>query len=127
MSGVGIHEMAPPGVEDGVEAGDEHVGWYAGDQRLVDLGQYLTWRGGVQGPGGELKHAAGGGHNKSGGHPLPCCVAHDHSQPPLGEEVEVVEVAPYLSSRLVEGRDLPALQGGAPPQAARHVGCFVPP
>src|SRR5215207_788704 len=109
MSGVGIHEMAPPGVEDGVEAGDEHVGWYAGDQRLVDLGQYLTRRGGVQGPGGELQHAAGGGHHQCCRHALACCVSHDHSESALRKKVEVVEVSPYLPGWPVVGSDLPAL------------------
>ena len=66
-------------LEDGVEAGYEHVGGDAGYQRLVDLSQYLTRRGGVQGPGGELQHAAGCGHYQCCRHTLTCCVPHDHS------------------------------------------------
>src|SRR5919112_4365208 len=104
--------MATFGVEDGVEAGYEHVGGDAGYQRLVDLSQYLTRRKGVRPLSGELKHAAGGGHHKCCRHALACCVSHHHSQPTLREEVKVVEVTPYLSGRLVEGADLPAFQGG---------------
>src|SRR5215213_7961976 len=66
-------------VEDGVEAGYEHVGGYAGKQRLVDLGQYLPRREGVQSLSGELQHAAGGGHHKRCGNALARRVANDHS------------------------------------------------
>src|ERR671921_753048 len=109
MSGVGIHKMAPLRIEDGVEAGYEHVGWDAGQQRLVDLGQYLTRGGGVQGPGGELQHAAGGGHHQRCWHALAGCVPYHEPQSALREEVEVVEVSSHLPGWLVEGGDLPAL------------------
>jgi hypothetical protein len=33
--------MAALWLKDGVEAGYEHVGWYAREQRLVDLLEYL--------------------------------------------------------------------------------------
>src|SRR5688572_18666266 len=38
---VGVPQATALWVEDTVEAGYEHVGWDAGQQRLVDLGQYL--------------------------------------------------------------------------------------
>ena len=41
MAGVGVAEATALGVEDGVEAGDEHVGWDAREQRLVDPLKYL--------------------------------------------------------------------------------------
>src|SRR5215217_7167605 len=61
---VGVAQDTPLGIEDGVEAGDEHVLRDAGQQRLVDLLKYLPGRGGVQGPSGYLQHAAGCGHHK---------------------------------------------------------------
>src|ERR687894_792271 len=42
---VGVGEAPTPRVEDGVEAGDKHVGWYVGDQRVVDPSQYIPRRG----------------------------------------------------------------------------------
>src|ERR671920_1886025 len=44
---VGVAQGSPLGVEDGVEAGDEHVGRDASDQRLVDPIEYFAGRGGV--------------------------------------------------------------------------------
>src|SRR5215208_4112280 len=99
-------------VEDGVEAGYEHVGGYAGKQRLVDLGQYLPGRGGVQGLSGYLQHAAGGRHHKRCRHALAGSIPHHEDQPTLGEQMEVVEVSSYLPSWLVAWRDHPTLQGG---------------
>ena len=93
----------------------------------------LTWAStspgerGVPELSGELQHTAGGGHHQRCRHPLARRVAHDHSQPPLGKKVEVVEVSSHLSSRLVEGGDLPAFQLGHLLWAARHAGCFVLP
>src|SRR5215207_10564803 len=112
MPSVGIHKMAPLGVEDGVEAGDKHVGRDAGNQRLVDLGQYLTRRGRTQGPSCEPQHAAGGGHDQRCRYALACGVSYDHSWPTLREEVEVVEVSSHLPGWPVEGGDPPSFQGG---------------
>src|SRR5215207_3634145 len=61
---------------------------------------------------GKLQHAAGGGHDQGRWHSLARRVPHHEAQPILGEEVEVVKVAPSLPSWLVVGRDLPALQCG---------------
>src|SRR5215216_358684 len=42
---VGVGEVTALWLKDGVEAGDEHVGWYTCQHRLVDPGQYLPRRG----------------------------------------------------------------------------------
>src|SRR5829696_7756757 len=42
-----VSQATALGVEESVEAGNEHVGGYAGKQRLVDLLEYLPRRGGV--------------------------------------------------------------------------------
>src|SRR5215212_7658278 len=99
-------------VEDSVEARYEHVLRDTSHQRLVDLGQYLPGRGGVQRMSGELKHATGCGHHQCCGNPLARCVPHHDSQPSVREKVEVVEVTSYLPSWPVEGRNLPALKFG---------------
>ena len=41
---VSVSQASAVGVEDGVEAGGEHVGGDASQQRLVDLLKYLAWR-----------------------------------------------------------------------------------
>src|SRR5215212_4764594 len=43
---VGISQATACGVEDGVEAGDEHVVRYAGNERFVDSSEHLAGRGG---------------------------------------------------------------------------------
>src|SRR5215217_9469855 len=90
---VGVAQDTPLGIEDGVEAGDEHVLRDACQQRLVDLLKYLPGRGGVQGLSGELQHAAGGGHNKRCWRPLAGGVPRREPQAALREEMEVVEVS----------------------------------
>src|ERR687893_192944 len=108
MAGVGVGEVTALGVEDAIEAGDEHVGWNAGRQCLVDPPKYLAGRGGVQGLSGELQHAAGGGHHKRCGDALARCVPHCKAQSALREEVEVVEVSSHLPSWPIVGSDLSA-------------------
>src|ERR687895_287130 len=112
MACVGVAQGGALWLEDGVEAGDEHVLGYASIQRLVDLREYLSRRGGVQGSSGELQHAAGGGHHKRCWHSLARCVPHHESQSTLREEVEVVEVSSYLPGWLVVVGYLPALELG---------------
>jgi hypothetical protein len=46
---VGIGQGTTLRFEDGVEAGDEHVGGYVGDQQVVDLLKYFPRR--VRGSG----------------------------------------------------------------------------
>src|SRR5215211_7552294 len=41
---VGVEQASALGVENGVEAGYEHVGWYAGKERLVDPLKYFAGR-----------------------------------------------------------------------------------
>src|SRR5215218_4852215 len=77
---VGVSQGTALWVEDGVEAGDEHVGWDTSHQRLVDPLQYLTWRGVVRSLSGELQHAAGGGHHKRCRHALAGSVPHHKPQ-----------------------------------------------
>src|SRR5215203_2261393 len=112
MARVGVAQASPLGVEDGVEAGHEHVEGDASQQCLINPLKYLTRRRGVQSLRGELQHAAGCGHHQCCGHALARCVPHHDSQPTLREKVEVVEVAPHFPSGLVVGRDLLALQLG---------------
>jgi hypothetical protein len=109
MACVGVTQATALGVEDGVEAGDEHVLGDASQQRLVDLREYLARRRGARGLSGKLQHATGGGHHECCRHPLACCVTHYQSEPALREDVEVVEVASYLTGWLVVRRDPPAL------------------
>src|SRR5215217_6433148 len=112
MTGVGVPQARALGVEDGVKAGDEHVGWDVSDQRIVDTSQYFSWR--LRGLGYGTEHAAGAGHHQGCRHTLARCVSHDQSQSTFREEVEVVEVSSYLPGWLVVGSDLPALQSGHP-------------
>jgi hypothetical protein len=105
MSGVGIHEMATLGFEDGVEAGDEHVLRDVSDQRGVDPSQHVPRR--VGGLGDGTEHAAGAGHHQRCRHSLAGSVAHHHSQPTFREKVEVVEVSSHFPGRLVVGSNLP--------------------
>src|SRR5215208_3295606 len=112
MARVGVAQASPLGVEDGVEAGHEHVEGDANQQRLINPLKYLTRRGGVQSLRGELQHATGGRHHQRCGYPLARCVPHYDSQPTLRERVEVVEVASHFPSGSVVGRDLPALKLG---------------
>ena len=37
MAGVGVDQVSALGVEDGVETGDEHVGWDVGKEHLIDF------------------------------------------------------------------------------------------
>src|SRR5215204_5796908 len=103
MARVGVAQGSTLGVEDGVEAGHEHVEGDASQQCLINPLKYLTRRRGVQSLRGELQHAAGCGHHQCCGHPLARCVPHHKPQPTLREVVEVVEVTSYLPSWLVEG------------------------
>src|ERR687890_1200097 len=110
MPGIGVAETSAVGLEDGVEAGYEHVGRDVGKEHLVDSLEHLSWR--DMALGCEAQHATGRGHNERCWHPLARCIPHHESEPTLREEVEVVEVPAYLPGWLVVGRDLPALQGG---------------
>src|SRR5215216_7817672 len=109
---VSVSQGSALGLEDGVEAGYEHVGWDASEQRLVDPDQYLPRRRGIQALSGELQLAAGGGHHKRCGYALAGGIPHCEPQAALGEEMEVVEVSSHLPGRLVEREDLPTLQLG---------------
>src|SRR5215207_1732734 len=109
---VGVSQGSALWVEDGVEAGYEHVLRDACQQCLVDLLKYLPGRGGAQGLSGYLQHAAGGRHHKRCRYALACSIPHHEAQPTLREQMEVVEVAPNLPSWLVAWRDHPTLQGG---------------
>src|SRR5919112_2409960 len=112
VAGVGVSQGTALWVEDGVEAGDEHVLRDACQQCLVDLREYLPGRGGAQGLSGYLQHAAGGRHHKRCRYALTGSIPHHEAQPTLREQMEVVEVAPNLPSWLVAWRDHPTLQGG---------------
>src|SRR5215203_5696902 len=108
MTGVGVPQARALGVEDGVKAGDEHVGWDVSDQRIVDTSQYFSWR--LRGLGYGTEHAAGAGHHQGCRHALARCVTYHESQSALREEMEVVEVSSYLPGGLVDRANLPSLQ-----------------
>jgi len=42
MAGVGVAQESALGIEDGVEAGDKHVGRDVGKERLVDSSEHLA-------------------------------------------------------------------------------------
>src|SRR5215211_8153271 len=56
---VGVGEATALRLKDGVEAGDEHVGWDASQQGFVDPLKYLPRRSGVQGLGYRPEHVGG--------------------------------------------------------------------
>src|SRR3712207_6453250 len=112
MACVGVSQATTLGVEDGVEAGDEHVGGDASKQRLINPLKYLPWRGGPQGLGYCPKHRAACAHHQSRWHTLTSGVPHDEAYPAIFEFEEVVEVSSHLLSRLIEGIDLPAFEFG---------------
>src|SRR5215211_3472478 len=108
MTCIGVAQATALRVEDGVEAGDEHVGWDAGMKRFVNSLEHLAgWR---EAPGCEAQHPAGGGHDQSRWHSLACCISHRKPQFALREEVEVVEITSHLLSRAVVRSEMPALQ-----------------
>src|ERR671920_658294 len=110
VSGVSEAHTSAPGIEDSVEAGYEHVWRDVGHQGIVDPFQDISRRV-VGGLGYGTKHAAGARHHERRGHPLARGVPHDEAKAFLGKHEEVVEVSTHLPGRLVERRDLPALQG----------------
>jgi hypothetical protein len=112
VTSVGVAQATALGVEDGIEAGYEHVGRNVGRQRLVDPFEYFPRRAGVQGLGDCPQHAAGGGHHQRRWYALARGVSHNQSQSAVRKEVEVVEVAADFAGRLVVVGDLPALQYG---------------
>ena len=91
MASVGVAQGATLRVEDGIEAGNEHVGRYVGKECLVDPPKHLARRGGGT-LGREPQHAAGGGHNQGCRHPLPVA-SPTKPQSTFREEVEVVGVS----------------------------------
>src|SRR5215207_8682724 len=95
---VGVAKPTALGIEDAIEAGYEHVGWYGGMKRLIDSLEHLAGRGRVQGLGYCPEHAARGGHDQRCGHALAGSISYHKPQPTLREEVEVVEVSSHLPS-----------------------------
>src|SRR5919112_234795 len=95
-------------LEDGVEAGDEHVGRYVAYDHVVYPLESLARR--VEALGGGAEHGAGRGHYYSGGHTLVRHVTDDEAELAVVELQEVVEVAAYLASGLVVSRKLVAGQ-----------------
>ena len=43
MAGVGVGKPTALRIEDAIEAGDEHVGWDVGKERLIDPLEHLAW------------------------------------------------------------------------------------
>src|SRR5215211_5770254 len=65
---VGVTQGAASRVEDGVEAGDEHIGRNTGQQRLIDLLEYLPRREATQSLPHCSQRAVGCGHHQGRGH-----------------------------------------------------------
>src|SRR5829696_71890 len=110
MTGVGVPQVGALGVEDGVEAGDEHVLRDVGGQGVIDPSQYIPWRGGSQGLGDGTEHAAGASHHQRRRHALARSVPHYQPQPAVFELEKVIEISSHLPSRLVVSGYLPAVE-----------------
>src|ERR687894_792596 len=108
VSCVGVGKSATLWVEDGVEAGDEHVRRDASQQCFVDLRQHLPRRR-SRSCGDSSQEGADPGHHQSRWHTLACSVPHSESHPTVGTNVEIVEISSYLSGGPAIGRYLPAL------------------
>src|SRR5215210_740673 len=68
MAGIGIDEPPTLGIEDGVHASDEHVGWDVGDQRVVRPLQDLRRR--EETLGQDTQNGAGRCHYQRSGYAL---------------------------------------------------------
>src|SRR5918997_2729066 len=110
MACVGVGEATGLGIEDAIEAGDEHVRRDTGGQRLVGPREYLARR--VYSEGGGPHHAACCSHHQGRRDTLASGVPHDEAYPAIFEFEEVVEVSSHLTGWLIVGSDLPALQIG---------------
>src|SRR5215208_6658216 len=95
-------------LEDGVEAGDEHVGRYVADDHVVYPLEHLARR--VKALGRRAEHSTSRRHHQGGGHTLVRHVTDDKAELAVVELQEVVEVAAYLASGLVVSRKLVAGQ-----------------
>src|SRR5688572_32895069 len=93
-------------LEDGVEAGDEHVGRDVADDHVVYPLEDLARR--VEALGGGAKHGTGRRHHYGGGHALVRHVTDDEAEAAVFELQEVVEVAAHLASGLVVSSKLVA-------------------
>src|SRR5215213_3245598 len=93
-------------LEDGVEAGDEHVGRYVADDHVVYPLEHLARR--VKALGRRAEHSTSRRHHYGGGHTLVRHVTDDKAELAVVELQEVVEVPAYLARRLVVGRYIPA-------------------
>src|SRR5215213_10414992 len=120
MTGVSVGEATALWIKDAIEAGDEHVGWDVGKERLVDPLEHLARRGIA--PGCKAQHAAGRGHNQRCGHPLPW---HPPLQAPLclprgGGNRRSLLLPPWLVGSRERAASPPVR---APPLAGRLAGC----
>src|SRR5215217_3886495 len=106
MSGVGIGQASALWLQDGVEAGDEHVGWDASEKRFVGQSQCLTRRG-VRGRSNGSQVGSGCSRHYGSRHALARSVPHNEAHPPITKLVELVEVSSHLPGRLAVGVDLP--------------------
>src|SRR5215216_343781 len=108
MASVGVPQSTAMWVEDGVEAGDEHVGRDVCTEDLVGFHQRLPRRRASLGNG--AKDALGVGHQHGCRYPLAGDVADDETQVAIRQLEEVVEVAAHLTSGLIVFGDLPAVE-----------------
>jgi hypothetical protein len=110
VAGVGEAQPAALRVEDGVQAGHEHIRWNLVHQYIVDAPEHRPGR--LETPGGSAQHAARCSHHQRGRHALVGDIADHQAQPAIRQLDEIVEVAANLARRLVVAVDLPAGQGG---------------
>src|SRR5215207_10214643 len=103
--------MSALGVEDGVEAGDEHIGWNVRTEHLVGLSQHLPWHRNLS-----LSHAAQealrAGHEHCCWDPFAGDISYDEAYAPIRKKMNIVEVPANLGGRLIVRSDLPALKLG---------------
>jgi len=107
VAGVGVEEAPAFGLEDGVEAGDEHVRRHVRKENFVGLRQHLAgYR--ISCLGDSAQDALGVGHHRGRRDPLAGDVADDEAHTTVRQREEVVEVPADRASWLVLAGDLPA-------------------
>src|SRR5215204_5819072 len=101
VAGVGIDETPALWIEDGIQAGNEHVGWYVSDQLFVRPFQDLPrWE---ETLGRDTQHGAGRRHHQRGGYALVGHIPNHETQASIFQLECIVEVTSYLACGLVVG------------------------
>ena len=106
MAGVGKLEFSGLRVQDGVQAGDEHVAGDIRAEHIVDFAKHI--RGRYKPLGDGAQNAAGGGHNERRRDSLIGNVSGHHAQAAVGKMDEIIKIAADRASRLPVCHYLPA-------------------